>query len=82
MIFNLLKIAIRNLWRQKISSMINIIGLSIGLASGLLIFFFVFKEINYDDFHKEGKNIYKVYQHSMVNGEESGCGDSGSYSSA
>ena len=71
MIHNLLKIAFRNLWRQKISSLINILGLSIGLASSLVIFLFVYKEMNYDNFHKKGNNIYKVYQHGKVNGEES-----------
>ncbi len=71
MIQNFLKIALRNLWRQKSSALINIIGLSIGIASSLIIFMFVFNETNYDSFHRNGKNIYKVYQHSMVNGESS-----------
>ncbi len=68
---NFIKIALRNLWRHKSSSLINILGLSIGLASSLVIFLFVFHEMNYDKFHKNVKNIYKVYQHSMVNGEVS-----------
>ncbi len=66
-----LTFGMRNLLRQKGSSLINIIGLSIGLATGLIIFLFVFHEINYDNFHKNGNNIYKIYQHSMVNGEGS-----------
>ncbi len=68
---NSIKIAVRNLWSQKSSSLINIIGLSIGLAGSLIIFLFVFHEMNYDNFHENGKNIYKVIQHSMVNGEAS-----------
>jgi putative ABC transport system permease protein len=65
------KTAIRNLWRQKNTSLINIIGLSIGMAGCLIISLFVFNETNYDSFHKHAGNIYKVYQHTLVNGEES-----------
>jgi len=71
MISEYIKIAIRNLRKQRSSSLINIIGLSIGLASALLIFMFVFNELSYDRFYTNSKNIYKVYQHSIVDGTES-----------
>jgi len=71
MVYEYIKIATRNLRKQKSSSLINIIGLSIGLASALLIFMFVFNEMSYDSFYVNSKNIYKVYQHSLVDGTES-----------
>jgi putative ABC transport system permease protein len=67
---NYLKVAIRNLLRQKGFTIINIIGLSIGIASAMLIFMFVYNEMNYDSFHKQAKNIYRVYQNSHFDGHD------------
>lgn len=61
MLKNYFKIAIRSLFRQKGYTLINIIGLSIGIATALLIFLFVNDELHYDNFFKESKNIYRVY---------------------
>jgi putative ABC transport system permease protein len=55
-----LKAAYRNLLRYKIYSLINIFGLSIGLACGILILLFVRNELSYDRFHSNQKNIYRV----------------------
>lgn len=52
MLVNYFKIAWRNLWPHKLYSTINILGLSIGLASCILIFLFVKDELSYDQFHK------------------------------
>jgi putative ABC transport system permease protein len=71
MIQNLLKISLRNLWREKYHTLINIVGLAMGIASSLVIFLFVYNDLSYDRFHKNAGKIYKVYQHSMLNGEES-----------
>ena len=57
---NHLKIAVRNLMKQKILSLINIIGLSIGIASCLLIVMFVRDEVSYDTFHQKRDHIYKI----------------------
>ncbi len=61
MLKNYFKIAIRSLFRQKGYTLINIIGLSVGIATALLIFLFVYDELHYDTFFKESKNIYRVY---------------------
>jgi putative ABC transport system permease protein len=61
MIQNFFKVAIRNLTRQRGYTFINIIGLSVGLASALIIFMFVFEELNYDRFYAHSKNIYRAY---------------------
>lgn len=55
-----LKIALRNLWRNKTSSVINIIGLAIGLASCLLLLLYVTYEWNYDRQFKDADKIYQV----------------------
>jgi len=60
MIKNYIKIAIRNLVRQKLYSLINITGLSIGIACFLLISLWVFDELSYDRFHENRDRIYRV----------------------
>lgn len=57
---NYFKVAIRSLLKQKAYSFINIVGLSVGLASCLLITFFVVDELSYDKFHKNADQIYKI----------------------
>ena len=60
MLSNYLKIAVRTLIRNRGTSLINIIGLAIGLASCILIFLYVRFELSFDQFHKESDNIYRV----------------------
>ena len=60
MIRNYFKIALRSLLKQKIYSSINILGLSTGIASCVLIVMFVADELSYDAFHLKGDRIYKV----------------------
>ena len=55
-----LKIAFRSLLRNKGYSFINIAGLSIGMASALLIMLYVWHETSYDQFHENKENIYRV----------------------
>ncbi|RAI99681.1 putative ABC transport system permease protein [Chitinophaga skermanii] len=57
---NYFKTAWRNLVKNKFYSAINIAGLTIGLAVGLMIILWVQHETSFDTFHKESKNIYKV----------------------
>lgn len=57
---NYLKISVRNLWKNKKLSSINIFGLATGIACSLLIFLFVRDEISYDRYHKDADNIYRV----------------------
>ena len=58
MLQNYLKIAWRNLWKNKVFSAINIIGLAIGMAACILIMLFVTYETSFDGIHK--KNIYRL----------------------
>src|SRR5215203_463334 len=60
MLTNYFKIAWRNLWKHKVFSAINILGLSTGLACCILMFLFIQHELSYDRFNKEAKNIYRI----------------------
>jgi putative ABC transport system permease protein len=60
MIKNYFKVALRNLIKQKVYTSINVLGLSVGIASCLLIIMFVVDEFSYDRFHKNAGQIYKV----------------------
>jgi putative ABC transport system permease protein len=60
MIKNYIKIAFRNLWRHKGFSLINIIGLAIGMTAAFLIFMYVKFELSYDNFNEKSDQIYRV----------------------
>ncbi|MFC2118446.1 ABC transporter permease [Bacteroidota bacterium] len=60
MIKNYLKIAIRNFLRHKTFSLINILGLSVGIACTIIIFLFVKYELTYDSYHPDSDRIYRV----------------------
>jgi putative ABC transport system permease protein len=60
MIKNYLKIAFRNLWRQRAFSFLNIMGLTVGLAACFLIFLYIQFELSYDSFHTKSDRIYRV----------------------
>ena len=55
-----IKIALRNLWRNKASSVINIVGLAVGLSACLLLLLYVSYEINFDRHFKDPDKIYQV----------------------
>ena len=57
---NYFKTAFRNLLRNKIYSVINILGLSMGLACGMLIILYVKDEVSYDRFHDNMNSIYRI----------------------
>ncbi|MFH0882091.1 MAG: ABC transporter permease, partial [bacterium] len=71
MIRNLLKVSLRNLFRQKSFTFINIIGLSVGLASAVLIASSVREDLLWDHFNKNYDNIYRVVQIQQFGGVES-----------
>lgn len=65
-----LKTAWRNLMRNRIFSIINIFGLSIGLACAMLILLYVKDETSFDKFHKNVNNIYRIVLKSVQQGQE------------
>ncbi len=65
MLKNYLKIAYRSIVRNRIYSSINIFGLSLGLASFIIIALFVQYEFSYDSFHDESDNIYRIVKKDL-----------------
>jgi putative ABC transport system permease protein len=57
---NYLKVALRNLWKNKGFSAINIIGLATGLAICLLIVLYVVDELSYDKYNVNADRIYRL----------------------
>lgn len=62
MVRNYLIIAFRNLFRNKLFSTLNILGLAFGIASAVLIFLWVNEELAVDAFHAKGDRIYRVLE--------------------
>ena len=65
MILNYLRTAIRHLQRHKLFTILNVLGLSTGLACAVLIGLWVFNELSYDDFNVNGEHIYRVTASTM-----------------
>ncbi|MGB5941777.1 MAG: FtsX-like permease family protein [Leeuwenhoekiella sp.] len=60
MLRNYIKIAWRNIWKNKLFSAINIISLAIGLSASFVIGLMVYYDFTFDKFHKDGDRIYRV----------------------
>lgn len=60
MLKNYLKIAFRSLRKNELHTVINILGLSVGIAASILIFIFVAHEFSFDRFHQNGERIYRA----------------------
>ena len=69
MIKNYIKTALRSFKRHKSSFLINVIGLSIGMACSILIFLWVFDELGHDRFHEDIDQIYQVMEHQSFSGD-------------
>jgi len=68
MIQNYIKTALRFIARNKLFSIINILGLSIGMACSILIFLWVNDELSYDRFHCNADDIYRVILQKETDG--------------
>lgn len=69
MLENYLKTAWRNLVRNKAFSIINIMGLALGLACSLIILLWVNDEKSVDAFHANNKYLYQVYERNYFDGK-------------
>jgi len=69
MLKNYLKVAIRNLWKNKGFSLINITGLAIGMASAILILLWIQNEVTYEQFHEKKDRIYEAWNRSVFSGK-------------
>ena len=66
---NYILVAFRNLFRNRISSIVNILGLAIGMAAFVLIIQYVRFELSYDNFHENQAYIFRVQQDRYNKGE-------------
>jgi putative ABC transport system permease protein len=57
---NYLKIAYRNIIKQKAYSIINILGLALGLTACILVGLYIWQDLHYDDYHNKGDRIYRI----------------------
>src|SRR5882757_5478424 len=62
-------VALRNFWRNKTFSLINIFGLAIGISAALVIYLIVQYDFSFDKFHKDGNRIYRVVSNYTFSGE-------------
>ena len=60
MLKNLLKIAFRNIRKDKTYSFINILGLTIGITCSMFLLMYIQDELSFDRYHKQGENIYRI----------------------
>ncbi len=66
---NYFKIAWRNLWRNRVFSIIKILGLSIGLTVCMLILLYTKDELSYDQFHENKSQIFRIIQAFQIGKE-------------
>ncbi len=73
MLNNNLKLILRNLWKNKVVSLINLVGLTLGIACSLLLFMYVQYEHSYDGFIKDSDRIYRLaVEEKGINGRKIG----------
>jgi putative ABC transport system permease protein len=73
MIKNYIKIARRNLWKHKIFTLINVVGMAIAFCTVILLAMTAFYELSYDQFHEGKDSVFQLYQEEHTpNGVEYG----------
>ena len=73
---NFLKVAYRNLWKSKGSSLINIFGLSVAIGCSIVVFLFLELQFTMDRFHEEGERIFLIENYIDRDGTQQLWGDS------
>lgn len=75
MIKNYLKIALRSFWKHKLFTLINVIGLSVGITASVAIYLIAHYDFTFDKFHKDGDRIYRVVSDFTFQGQKGyNCG--------
>jgi len=71
MLKNFLKVALRNLWKHKGYSSLNIFGLAMGMTCSLLILLWIRDERSIDNLHANGSRLYSIYERQYYDGKVS-----------
>lgn len=66
---NYIKVAVRNLLRYKVYSIINIFGLALGITCTILLALFIQHELSYDNYHENADRIYRVAASYKLGGQ-------------
>ena len=66
MFSNYYKVAVRNFKNQNVYSVLNILGLTMGITFGLILILFVKNEFSYDRFHPDAGNLYRVVSDARI----------------
>ena len=83
MIKNYFKIALRNLWKNRTFTTLNIVGLTAAFGVALLLAMFAVFQLSFDRFHKQGDYLYQVYsEDSSPNGIEANISKSEPFAAA
>ena len=69
MLKNYLKITIRNFWKYKFYTAVNVLGLTVGLTTVFLISLFVNDELQFDKFHEHKDDLYRVVENQYYAGQ-------------
>jgi putative ABC transport system permease protein len=70
MLKNYFKIAVRNLWKQKVFTFINLAGMAVGMACCFLLLIYVNHEMHYDEYHPNVDRLYRVNYHASFGGSD------------
>lgn len=70
MLGSYLKIIFRVLWRNRFYSLINILGLAVGIACSILLYLYIRHELSYDRFYPEHEQVYRVNMHFEVSKQQ------------
>jgi hypothetical protein len=71
MLKNYLLVALRTFWHNKVISVINVLGLSIGISAALVIFLIAHYDLTFDKFHKNADRIFRVVTDGHYDGKVS-----------
>ncbi len=69
MLYNYLIIALRGLRKSKAFSLINLLGLAVGMATSILLLLWVQDELSFDNFHPDGEHVYRVVAQWQMSNE-------------
>jgi ABC-type antimicrobial peptide transport system permease subunit len=69
MLKNYLKTALRSFWAHKLFTIINVVGLSIGISAAVVIYLIVHFDFTFDKFHTDGDRIYRIVTNYTTAGE-------------
>lgn len=70
MLKNYFKISVRNLWKQKGFTFINLTGMAVGMACCFLLLIYVNHEMHYDEYHPNVDRLYRVNYHASFGGSD------------